>query len=136
MNLAIIADHRQAGHYRGSPSLASPPDRGRSPPVAPSAATRLWSTVRSASAGTPGWADHPPHGPATSRRDPAAERGARAPPRRRHDREHCARYAPGFPMDRAAVLVVGMVEAPLPPQPQALMTSLGAGHGLYLYIGN
>jgi hypothetical protein len=40
VNLAIIADHRQAGHYRRSPSLASPLDRGRSPPVAPSAATR------------------------------------------------------------------------------------------------
>jgi len=45
-----------------------------------------------------------------------------------------ARYAHGFPRDRTATLVAGMVEAAPPPQLQALMTSLQAGHGLYLYI--
>ena len=41
-----------------------------------------------------------------------------------------------FPVDRAAALVAGMVQAPPPPQLQALISSVTAGCGLHLYIPN
>jgi hypothetical protein len=39
-------------------------------------------------------------------------------------------------MDRAAVLVAGMVQSAPTAAAASLMTSLGAGHGLHPYIGN
>ena len=64
------------------------------------------------------------------------ERGAAPPSRRRHrpGRGHCARYAPGFPLDRAAALVAGMVQGTPARQLQALINSVAAGRGLHLYI--
>ena len=40
------------------------------------------------------------------------------------------------PLDHAAALVAGMVKGPRPPQLQALISSVAAGHALHLYIPN
>jgi len=44
---------------------------------------------------------------------------------------HCARWVPGFSLDRAMALVAGPVHGP-PPQLQALINSVAAGSGLHL----
>ena len=72
----------------------------RSAPMPPSAATRPWSTARSASAGPPGSLStrRSTMLPPRRSRDPAAERGGPPPPRRRRPgRGRCARSALGFP---------------------------------------
>jgi len=114
----------------------------RSAPMSPSAATRCWSTARSASAGTPGFTISRRSKTTRHRsRNPAAERGgpaAAAPPP----------PAPSWPRALRAVRAwlspwtvlqrwwQAWSKAPPPPQLQALIDSVAAGCGLHLYIPN
>jgi hypothetical protein len=80
--------------------------------------------------------NHPtPHQRVTPRTSARSRRewGPRAaPPPAPSWPQDYARYAPGFPLDRAAALVAGMVEGATPSQ--ALMHSVAAGRGLHIYI--
>jgi len=113
----------------------------RSAPMSRSAATRPWSTARSASAGPPGSMTTPPRPSLRHRgQDPAAERGgphAAVPP-----------PAPSWPRTLRAIRAwlspwialqrwwPAWSTAPPPPQLQALINSVAAGCGLHLYIPN
>ena len=85
----------------------------RSAPTPRSAATRPSSTARSHSARPPGSLITSTGGGSATGTRPRRE-GARPSPRRcrcHPGRRHYARYALGFPLDRAATLVAGMVES-------------------------
>ena len=110
----------------------------RSAPIRRSAATKCWSTARSASAGTPGSSAIPRHAARRHLRGqhPAAERGgppALPPPPSwpRALRAIRAWLTPWIALQR---WWQAWSKAPPPPQLQALMTSVAAGCGLHLYI--
>jgi hypothetical protein len=81
-----------------------------------------------------------PHQTAAPRPEPG--RGERGHPRRRTAASTVLALGAArgtrlaFPLDRAATLVAGMVQRAPPPQLQALINSVAAGHGLHLYILN
>ena len=124
---------------RSKTSWAGP--TSRSAPTPRSAGTRPWSTAAFSFCWDAWFADTPPpHDPAPPRPAPGrGERGGHTAPYprpRRPGHGRCARYAPGFPLDRAAALVASMVQGAPPPQLQALINSVAAGRGLHLYIPN
>ena len=84
------------------------------------------------------WFAHPaPRGPQRRGRDPAAERGGPAQRRgqRRAGHGRCARSGRGWlPWTMLQRWWTAWSNAPPPPQLQALISSLAAGHGLHLYI--
>ena len=121
---------------RSKTSWAGP--TSRSAPIPRSAATRPWSTARSASAGLPG--SLITHRSMTRRRSPgpAAERGG----------PHVAAPPPSWPRALRAVRAwlspwialrrwwPAWSKAPPPRQLQALINSVAAGCGLHLYLPN
>jgi hypothetical protein len=111
----------------------------RSAPTPRSAATRPWSTVPSASAGTPGSTTIPHRMNLRNRgRHPAAERGGPpavlpppAPSWPRALRAIRAWLSPSIALQRW-----WQAWSKAPPQLQALINSVAAGQGLHLYIPN
>src|SRR6266536_367166 len=122
---------------RSRTSWAGP--TSRSAPMSRSAATRCWSTARSASAGQPGSlitrrstaTRHRRPGPVPERGGPHAAIPPPAPSWPRALRAVRTWLSPWTVLQR---WWTAWSKTPPPPQLQALMESLQAGHGLYLYI--
>jgi hypothetical protein len=114
----------------------------RSAATSPSAATRCWSTARSASAGTPG----SPLSPHPGRRRPALQRGGTAARSRQPRACQLIPPAPSWPHALRAVrswLTPAITltrwwqawsKAPPPAELQHLLDTVSAGHGLFLYL--
>ena len=125
---------------RSRTSSAGP--ASRSAPTSPSAATRRWSTARSASAGTPG----SPLSPRPGRRRQARERGGTATWSRQPRACRPVPPAPSWPRALRAVrswLTPAITltrwwqawsKAPPPAELQHLLDAVSAGHGLFLYL--
>ena len=109
----------------------------RSAPISRSAATRRWSTARSASAGPPGLLLPPPRPPRRRPQRPTAERGgpqAVPAPALSWPRTLRAVRAWLTPWTVLQRWWTAWSTAPPPPQLQALIDSVTAGHGLNLYL--
>jgi hypothetical protein len=123
---------------RSKTSWAGP--TSKSAPIPPSAATRPWSTARSAFAGPPGSLISHRTRRSHRGRPPSAERGGPGLP--------LQPPAPSWPRALRAIRAwlspwIGLQrwwqawsKAPPPPQLQALINSVGTGCGLHLYIPN
>jgi hypothetical protein len=139
----VIADRacrcRSRATSRSRTSSAGP--TSRSARTLRSAATRCWSTARSASAGPPG-------SPKTRRSTVLQHRGPRPAAERGGPRAAVPPPAPSWPRALRAVRAwlspwialqrwwTAWSKAPPPPQLQALINSVAAGCGLHLYILN
>jgi hypothetical protein len=126
------------GPSRSRTSWAGP--TSRSAPIPRSAATRPWSTARSASAGPPGSpitrctiTQHRSRSPAAERGGPRTAGPVPAPSWPRALRAVRAWLSPCTVLQR---WWQAWSKAPPPPQRQALINSVAAGCGLHLYIPN
>ncbi|MFJ2378900.1 transposase [Streptomyces sp. NPDC087769] len=113
----------------------------RPAPTPPSAATRRWSPAHSRSVGTPGSVRHPRFRPAQHQRSrPKNRAGPRGGPTRPHQ-PHTASWPKAIRAVRAWLDPWTSLQrcwrawsnAPPPPELQALINAVGAGHPLDLY---